>query len=195
VLATPAIARARGKRIQPWKLVPTDGLPSSARTCSCVARCTTLRTATPASRVCPRNGRRATRPSRISRSLPRRCLRCVHHEPRRLVRRCQSCELRQQNKAVAISATETTGLALTNPLPATKLRPGPISLSVITRGPLGRHPAGSKGRCMWALPTCYTYDVARVNMIACYFFGTARSHLPTDGSPPKLMLPMSTRWI
>ena len=25
-------------------------------------------------------------------------------------------------------------------------------------------------RSMWALATCYTYDVARVNMVASYFF-------------------------
>src|SRR5260370_37166177 len=38
-----------------------------------------------------------------------------------------------------------------------------------TRSPPRRHPAGSKGRWMWALPTCYPYDVARVNMVASYF--------------------------
>jgi hypothetical protein len=47
---------------------------------------------------------------------------------------------------------------------------------------------------MWALPTSYTYDVARVNMVA-YLEHKTKSHLHRNGGPSKLMLPMSTRWI
>src|SRR6266478_7680215 len=36
---------------------------------------------------------------------------------------------------------------------------------------------------MWALPTCYTYDVVRVNIVATYFFGRC-SELFAHGREP-----------